>query len=128
MTLPGRAIATPSSLLICKSGEASTGVLLVALLLPESMSGPLLPSSPIEAELSMKKTSKPTALSTSTAKSTWPPLPLDTAPMASVHVLPALPSGEQAQPDVLAAALNVVSAGTMSVISTPVAVVKPSFV
>jgi hypothetical protein len=49
------------------------------------------------------------------------PLPLATLPMLSVQVEPALLSGVQTHPAVLAPALKTVFAGTMSVKVTPVA-------
>src|SRR5947207_353822 len=55
------------------------------------------------------------------------PLPAARPPIASVQVEPALLSGVQLHPAVLAPALNVVFAGTVSVSTTPVAPRLPAF-
>ena len=72
--------------------------------------------------------SVPVALaSTLTANAAVPLAPLATEPIASVHVLPALPFGAHTQPAVLAPALKVEPTGTVSVNTTPVAVDGPPF-
>ncbi len=57
-----------------------------------------------------------------TAKTTLPPPPAPaTVPMEMVQTLPGLLSGAQIQPALLAPGLNTLSAGTVSVMTTPVA-------
>ncbi len=60
-------------------------------------------------------------LSMVTAKLALPPLPAARLPMVRVHRLPGLLSGAQIQPALLAPGLNTLSAGTVSVMTTPVA-------
>ena len=100
----------------------------LAVLLPGVGSAPFVPSSATLAVLLTCVTPAGTGLSTVTAKVALPGAPpAASAPSARVQVLPALPSGVQAQPAVLAPALNVVAVGTVSVITTPVAVMPPTF-
>ena len=68
-----------------------------------------------------------TGFTTVTAKVALPEPPAASAPSARVQLLPALLLGVQAQPAVLAPALNVVLAGTVSVSTTPVAPWPPAF-
>ena len=82
----------------------------------------MVPSSAMLAVLEICVTPAATGLTTVTANvAVWLPPPAATAPMASVQVEPALLFGAQTQPAVLAPALNVVFAGTVSVSTTPVA-------
>jgi hypothetical protein len=67
-------------------------------------------------------------LTTVTANVTEPVPSITTSPTENVQPLPALSFGMQAQPAVLAPRLNVVFAGTVSVITTPVAFWLPVFV
>ena len=60
-------------------------------------------------------------MATVTAKIAVDPPPAARPPIASVQVEPALLFGAQTQPAVLAPALKVELAGTVSVITTPVA-------
>ena len=65
--------------------------------------------------------------STTTAKSSVLVTPPGISATAFVHVVPAgLPLAHD-QPGLLAPALNVVAVGTVSVITTPVAVMPPTF-
>ena len=81
----------------------------------------------MSAVLAISVTPNGIGASTSTAKVAVPlPPPPARLPMDSVHKEPAPASGEQTQPAVLAPALKVVSAGTVSVISTPVAPWSPT--
>ena len=120
-------MAPPSSLMICRSGTAVTGVVSVSLLSAGVGSGPLMPSSVISPVLEISATPDGNGSSTSTAKIAVPlPPPPARLPMDNVHREPAPASGTQTQPAVLAPTLKVVSAGTVSVISTPVASWSPT--
>ena len=119
-------MAPPSSLSISRSGTAATGVLSESLLSAGVGSGPLPPSSPMSAVLAISMTPAASGSSTSTAKVAVPPPPPTRLPMVRVHREPALVSGAHTHPAVLAPALKVVSAGTVSVISTPVASWSPT--
>src|SRR5689334_16956175 len=110
-----------------KSGAAVTGVVSFELLLPGTESAPFAPSSAIEAVLEICATPAATGFTTVTAKVAVSPLaPVVTPPMASVQVEPALLFGTHPQPAVLAPALNVEFAGTVSVSTTPVAETAPA--
>jgi hypothetical protein len=122
MVPPGSTSAPPSLLVIDRSGAAVTGVVSLAELLAGVGSAPLAPLSAMLAVLEIWVTPAATGLTTVTAKvAVRSPLVPATAPIARVQVEPALLSGAQTQPAVLAPALNVVFAGTVSVSTTPVA-------
>src|SRR6185295_12764372 len=109
-------------MIVWYSPPVMTGVVSESELSPGVGSVPLAPSSATLAVLLTSVVPGGTGSSTSTAKvATWAPLAPASAPIASVQVEPALPSGTHTQPAVLAPALNVVFAGTVSVSVTPVA-------
>src|SRR5215213_4708285 len=121
MVPPGAAEAPPSLLVTERSGAPVTGVVSLPELLPGVGSVPLVPSSAIVAVLAICVTPAGSGLVTVTANVALPPPAAATEPTASVQVEPALLFGAQTQPPVLAPALNVVFAGTVSVSTTPVA-------
>src|SRR5215208_1292649 len=122
MVPPGETETPPSLLVTDRSGAAVTGVVSLPELLPGVGSVPLVPSSAMLAVLAIWVTPAATGLTTVRANvAVWLPLPAAMAPTARVQVEPALLSGEQTQPAVLAPALNVLFAGTVSVSTTPVA-------
>src|SRR5512138_1601167 len=107
----GMALAPPSSLLIRKSGAPAKLVESLPVLLDGLRSEPLAPSSEMTAVLLMLVVPTGSGLLTFTAKMAEPdppPLPAS-VPRFRVQVDPALPSGLQSQPPVLAVALNVVA-------------------
>src|SRR3954447_19943884 len=125
---PGATLARPSLFVIEKSGAPVSGVVSLPLLLPGVGSVPLAPSSAIDAVLLMCVTPAATGLTTVAANvAVGLPPPAASPPMASVQVEPALLSGAHDHPAVLAPALNVVFAGTVSVSATPVAPRSPPF-
>src|SRR5436190_4406502 len=127
MSCPARAVTLPSLLLIERSGAADTGVVSLPELLPGVGSVPLVPSSAMDAVLLICVTPAGSEPSTVTAKvAVWVPLPAARPPIARVQVDPALLFGVQLQPAVLAPALNVVLAATVSVRTTPVEPMLPS--
>src|SRR5215213_5188784 len=128
MTVPPAATETPPSLFVIeRSGAPLTGVASLPELLPGVGSVPFFPSSAMLAVFEICVTPAATGLATVTANvAVWLPLPAATLPTARVQVAPALLSGEQTQPAVLEPALNVVFAGTVSVITTPVAPTLPA--
>src|SRR5436309_912709 len=120
MGSPGWAEMPPSLLVMERSGPPVSGVVSLAELLPGEGSVPLAPSSAIDALLETCVVPAATGLSTVMAKvAVWLPPPAARVPMVSVQVEPALLLGAQTQPAVLAPALKVVFAGTVSVITTP---------
>src|SRR3954454_18644730 len=125
---PGATLAPPSLFVIEKSGAPVSGVVSLPLLLPGVGSVPLVPSSAIDAVLLICGTPAATGVTTpaATAGVGFRP-PAASPPMASVQVEPALLSGAHDPPAVLAPALNVVFAGTVSVSATPVAPRLPPF-
>src|ERR671918_919332 len=125
MVPPGATEAPPSVLVTDRSGAPVTGVVSLPVLLPGVGSVPLAPSSAIMAVLAICVTPAGSGLATVTANVAEPPAEAATLPMASVQVEPALLFGEQDQPAVLAPALKVVFAGTVSVRITPVAPMLP---
>src|SRR5919106_499894 len=101
-------------------GVALTGVVSPPVLLPGVGSVPFVPSSAIVAMLAICVTPAGSGLVTVTANvAVWLPPPAARLPTASVQGDPALLLGEHDQPAVLAPALNVVFAGTVSVSVTP---------
>src|SRR5258706_321533 len=112
-----------------KSGAAATGVVSLPELLPGAESLPLVPSSAIEAVFEIRPTPAAIGSTTVTAKvAVWLPLPAVRLPTARVQVEPALLFGAHTQPAVLAPALKVVFAGTVSVSTTPAAPRLPALV
>src|SRR5690242_19847025 len=104
-----------------RSGAEVTGVVSLPELLPGVGSVPLLPSSATPAVLMICVTPAASGVTTSTANvAVWFPSTV-TAPIAKVQVDPALLFGVHDQPAVLDPELKVVFAGTVSVITTPVA-------
>src|SRR6185295_2754339 len=122
MVLPSSELAPPSSFEIERSGAAVTGVVSPVELFPGVGSTPLAPSSAMLAVLERSVTPAATGATPVTAKvAIWLPLMPARAPTASVQVETALLLGTHAQPAVLAPALKVLLAGTVSVRTTPVA-------
>src|SRR5919106_5982925 len=119
MVPPGATEAPPSLLVTDRSGAPVTGVVSLPELLPGVGSAPWVPSSAMLAVFAICVTPAGSGLVTVTAKVALPPPEAATVPIASVQVDPALLFGEQTQPAVLAPALNVVFAGTVSVSTTP---------
>ena len=116
-----------SLLAICRSGVASIGVVSVDVLLAGVGSAPFAPSSAIAVVLVKDVMLAGSGVTTITAKVALPPAPLPaSAPMVRTQVVPAAEPSEQLQPAVLAPALKVVFAGTVSVIWTPVAFCAPA--
>src|SRR5262245_58470877 len=128
MPPPGTTEAPPSLLVSARSGAAPVnGVVSLAELLAGVGSAPWVPSSATLAVLEICVVPAGTVPATLTANvAELPPLAA-TEPMASVQVEPALLFGVQDHPAVLAPALKVVLAGTVSVITTPVAPAVPPF-
>ena len=123
--MPGETMLTPSSLVMRRSGAASSGVVSSSELLVRSLSEPWVPSSAMEAALSIWVTPEGTGSSMVTAKVAEPLAPIPTSPIVSWQTVPAgLPSA-QLHPAVLAPALKVVSSGTVSLITTPLARLLP---
>src|SRR5919106_609582 len=125
MVPPGATEAPPSLFVTDRSGAPVTGVVSLPVLLPGVGSVPLVPSSAIVAVFAICVTPAGKGLATVTANVAEPPAEAATEPTASVQVEPALLFGEQDQPAVLAPALKVVFAGTVSVRITPVAPMLP---
>src|SRR5215213_2145189 len=120
MVPPGVVDAPPSLLVTDRSGAPVTGVVSLPELLAGVGSVPLAPSSAIVAVFEICVTPAGSGSATVTAKvAVWLPLPAARLPTARVQVEPALPFGEQDQPAVLAPALKVLLAGTVSVSTTP---------
>src|ERR1043165_2067856 len=116
MVVPGAPVAPPSLLLSVRSGPPVIGVVSLPELLLRFWSVPLVPSSAMLAVLLICVTPAGMGVTTVTAKVALPIVPPPASvPIASVQVLPALPLGVQLQPAVLAPALKVVLAGTVSV-------------
>ena len=94
----------------------------VSVLSPGVGSGPLVPSSAIVIVLTICVVPEVTGSSMRTAKVRVPPVPAARLPRVSVQgVPPADPSGHDQAVGRLVAASKVVSSGTVSLISTPVA-------
>src|SRR6476659_1806448 len=99
-----------------RSALLTSGVVSLPLLLPGVGSAPFAPLSAMLAVLEICVVPPGTEAATVTANvAFWGPLPPTREPMASVQVEPALLFGAHTQPAVLAPALNVVLAGTVSV-------------
>jgi hypothetical protein len=96
-------------------------VVSVAELLLAFLSAPLAPSSAIAAVFESFETLFGTDEFTVTANVTAPVALGPTGPTANEHVVPARLPFAHDHPDVLAAASNVEFAGTISVITTPLA-------
>src|SRR5688500_12652386 len=108
----------PSLFASVRSGAAGTGVASVAGVFAGTGSAT---ADATLAVFEIWATPAATGFTTVTAKIALPDPPPARAPTASVQLLPALPFGAQTQPAVLAPALNVVWAGTVSESTTPVA-------
>ena len=102
-----------------------TGVVSLPELLAGVGSTPFAPLSEIVAVLLICVTPAGTGLLTVTAKVAEPFALLASAPTFNVQVEPALLFGTQDHPGVLVAALKVVLAGTVSVITMPAAAPVP---
>jgi hypothetical protein len=124
---PGAADATPSVFAIDRSGAASTDVVSDAWLFAGSGSGPWAASSAMLAVLEIVVRPAGAGETSVTANVTEPDPAAAIVPTVSVQVVPdGLASGHD-QPAVLALALKVVLAGTVSVITEPVAGWFPLF-
>src|SRR3954451_23121014 len=116
MVEPGVAATPPSVLVTDRSDVAATRVDSMAVLSAGVGSGPLVPSSATVTVLVTTSTPAGGAAATSTANTTDPEAPGSSPPMARVHVA-AAHTQRGSEP----AASKVVSAGTASVRTTPVA-------
>src|SRR6185369_4080563 len=120
MPPPGDTETPPSLLVSARSGAPVNGVVSLPELLPGVGSVPLVPSSAMLAVLAIWLTPAITGLTTVTAKvAVCVPPPAARMPTVSAQVEPALLLGRQTQLPLLAPALKVVLAGTVSVSATP---------
>src|SRR6185369_12868574 len=120
MPPPGDTETPPSLLVSARSGAPVTGVVSLPELLPGVGSVPLVPLSAMLAVFEICDTPAANGFTTVTANvAVWLPPLAATVPTLRLQVEPALLLGEQLHPAVLAPALNVVFAGTVSVRTTP---------
>src|SRR5438093_1312204 len=115
----------PSVLVRVNPGLVMVGVVSLLELLPGVGSVPPEPSSLIVAVLATWVMPAASGLSTVTAKMTDPPPPTANVPTVNRQAVPAGAPFAQLQPGVLAPALKVVFAGTVSLICTPVRPILP---
>src|SRR5438477_5052269 len=127
VTAPAMSWERPLVLVIERSADGPRVSVSVALLLARFGSGPFVPSSSTVAVLTMVAPAG--AATTSTAKLSGIGIAeTGTTPSAIVHSVPAADPFGHDQPAVLEAALNVVSAGTVSVTITLAAAWLPTLV
>src|SRR5690625_85083 len=105
---PGVAVTPPSLLAMDRSDQASTSTASSSSLLSGVGSRPLLPSTAMTASLYILSTPEASGSSTTSAKLTLPESPPASEPRSIMQVEPALSSGEQVQPGLLATESNVV--------------------